>query len=141
VGSYLEACHLRDDQEQEEREAQAIRVAEAQQRIASLLDEREWQAIRVARGQLRVTTLLVILAFTLFCAGTWIYTQARDVARQTSLVLVSAAHTANDAGYHDRALRFALLAARRGWLSSVTSEAETQLARAAYLSPLIVPYG
>jgi len=114
--AYLEACRRRDDQAQAEREAQTRRVARAQRRT--------W-------------ALLAVIAVILLGAGTWIVQETRAVARQSSLVLAASAQTANDAGFHDRALRLALLAAREGWLSPAAPEAEAQLARAAFASPLI----
>jgi WD40 repeat protein len=114
--AYLEACRRRDDQVQKDREAQARRVARAQ----------------------RLTwALLALIAVVLVGAGLGIIGKTRELGKQTALVLASAAQAANDAGYHDRALRIALLAARGDWLSPVIPEAEVQIARAAHASALI----
>jgi len=64
--------------------------------------------------------------------------KSREVGRQTSLVLASAAQAASEIQSYDRALRYAILAARDGLLSPASPEAEAQLVRAAHASMLLV---
>ncbi len=113
-----------------EREAQVKRIAEEQERVA--VEQR-----KTARLQRWSTRLLVAIAIVVVGAGSWIVMQAREVGRQTSLVLATAARDASDAGFHDRALRFAVLAARSSWFAPAAVEAESQLARAARSSTMV----
>ncbi|WP_429447016.1 WD40 repeat domain-containing protein [Paraburkholderia sp. WC7.3g] len=71
----------------------------------------------------------------------WIIHQTRTVARETSVALASAATTANDAGIYDRAMRFAMLGMRKGWLSPGSVEAELELMRGAQASMQIALLG
>ena len=114
---YLQACRQHDDTVRKEREDQIKRVARAQRRIA---------------------VLLALIAFVLAGAGSWIIIQARAVGRQTSLVLTDDAEKARNDGFHDRALRYAMVGMQAIWLSPVVSEAEAELVSAAHASKLIV---
>ncbi|WP_242684326.1 TIR domain-containing protein, partial [Paraburkholderia hospita] len=125
--SYLQACRERDEGTRAEREAQLNRIAEEQTRV------REEQA-RTGRAQRRARAMIGVIAVILIVTGAWIIHQTRAVARETSLVLASAATTANDAGFYDRGMRFALLAMGKSWLSPGSAEAEPELARGAHAS-------
>src|SRR5205823_4971759 len=119
---YLAACRTKEEAARSEREAQVKRIAEEQQRVAV-------EQTRTTQLQWWSTRLLVTIAVIVVGAGSWILVQTRKVDRQTSLVLATAARDASNAGLYDRALRFAVLAARRSWLSPAVPEAEPQLGR------------
>jgi WD40 repeat protein len=125
--SYLRACRGRDEVARAERESQLRQIAEEQAHV------KEAQA-RTGRAQRRIQVLMGVIAFILIVTGGWIIHQTRAVARQTSLVLASAATTANDAGIYDRGMRFAMLAMGKSWLSPGSVEAELELMRGAHAS-------
>jgi WD40 repeat protein len=81
---------------------------------------------------------LGVIAVIVILTGGWIIHQTRTVARQTSLVLASAATTANDAGNYDRGMRFAILSMGKSWLSPGSVEAVLELMRGAQASMQIV---
>ncbi|NUX52169.1 TIR domain-containing protein [Paraburkholderia sp. JPY418] len=118
--SYLRACRAR-----EERESQLQRIAHT----------------RTAATQRLIQVLMGVIAFILIATGGWIIHQTRTVARQTSVVLASAATLANDAGIYDRAMRFAILAMRKSWLSPGSVDAELELMRGAQASMQIALLG
>ncbi|TCG04459.1 hypothetical protein BZM27_40695 [Paraburkholderia steynii] len=84
--------------------------------------------------QRRIPVVIGTIVFILIVTAGWIIHQTRAVARETSLALASAATTANDAGFYDRAMRFAMLAMGNGWLSPGSVEAEPELMRGAQAS-------
>jgi hypothetical protein len=131
---YLQACRKKDEAARAEREAQVKRIAEEQARVTK---EQE----RTAKQQRWSYQLLVAIAAIVFLAGTWIVLQTREVARQTSLVLATAAGTASDRHNYDRALRFAILGTTTSWLSPAVPESEAQLARAAHASRHVATLG
>ena len=122
---------------QEEREAALVQKEEAQKREAQQAQRVVSAQQRIARFQRWVGVLLALIATVLVGAGSWIVVQSRAVGRQTSLVLAADAKRANDIGFHDRALRYAIVGSQKSWLSQAALEAEEQLARAAYASMLI----
>ena len=109
------------------RESQLQHIAEEQAHV------KEEQA-RTGRARRRIQVLMGVIALILIATGGWIIQQTRAVARQTSLVLASAATTANDAGMYDRGMRFAMLAMGKSWLSPGSVEAELELMRGAQAS-------
>ncbi|TDN61159.1 WD40 repeat protein [Paraburkholderia sp. BL10I2N1] len=125
--SYLRACRGREEVARAGRESQLRQIAEEQAQV------KEEQA-RTGRTQRRIQVLTGVIAFILLVTGGWIIQQTRAVARQTSLVLASAATTANDAGIYDRGMRFAMLAMGKSWLSPESVEAELELMRGAQAS-------
>ncbi|WP_018432160.1 nSTAND1 domain-containing NTPase [Paraburkholderia atlantica] len=116
--SYLRACRGRDEDARAERESQLQQIAQA----------------RTASTQRRMQILMGVIAVILIATGGWIIYQTRTVARQTSAVFASAATTANDAGNYDRAMRFAILAMGKSWLSPGSVDAELELMRGAQAS-------
>ncbi|WP_242540478.1 toll/interleukin-1 receptor domain-containing protein, partial [Trinickia mobilis] len=125
--SYLRACRGREEVARAERESQLQQIAEEQAHV------KEEQA-RTGRAQRRIQILMGVIAFILIVTGGWIIHQTRAVARQTSLVLASAATTANDTGIYDRGMRFAMLAMGKSWRSPGSVEAELELMRGAHAS-------
>ena len=125
--NYLLACRKKEEANRAEQKAQAERIARGQARVA---EEQQ----RTAKLQRWSMVLLGAIAIIIGLAGTWIVSQTREVARQTSLVLASAAKTSSDDNEYDRALRFAILGTKTNWLSPAVPEAEAQLARAAHVS-------
>ncbi|WP_233847207.1 nSTAND1 domain-containing NTPase [Paraburkholderia sp. HD33-4] len=117
-----------------------------------LAEARDWQAKRpddlsalerdfiTASGQRRRrmcaagAAVTAAIAIVMIVTGAWIIHQTRAVALQTSLVLASAATMANDAGFYDRGMRFAILAMGMNWLSPGSAEAEQELVRGAHAS-------
>jgi WD40 repeat protein len=85
-------------------------------------------------AQRRIQVLMGLILFIVIVTGGWIIHRTRAVAHQTSLVLASAATTANDAGVYDRAMRFAILAMGKSWLAPGSVEAEPELMRGAQTS-------
>ncbi|MFS8980799.1 TIR domain-containing protein [Cupriavidus necator] len=109
---YLRACRERDEEEQRRRK----------------------------RVQRRIQAMMVVISVILIVTGVWIIRQTRVVAGQTSLVLTTAATTANDAGFYDRGMRFAILAMGKSWFLPESAEAEAELMRGAYASMLIAQF-
>jgi len=117
---YLTTCRARDEQVRVDRDEQFARIAAEQ--------------MLTARAQRRSKIALGAIAIALALFGVWVVTQSRTVARQQAAVLVVAVEDALGKRQFDRALRFAVLAARNTWLSPTVPGAETELARAASAS-------
>ncbi len=131
VVAYLDACRGRADNQRLEREAQIRQIADEQARVAQ-------EQSRTARAQKWTKGMLFAVMLIIAISGGWIVNQTREVSRQTSLVLAGAAENANSAGRFDQALRYAMLATDRSLLYPTVVEADAQLARAAFGSPLRV---
>lgn len=97
--AYVAACWARDRRQLQEREAQLQRIAE-QQRARAQLQR------RAAAGLAGATA--IVLGFV-----AWNVRQTQAVSRQSSLVLASAAESAQAS---DSAVRLALLASQDSWL-------------------------
>ncbi len=117
---YLSACRRRDQRTREDREAQIARISVEQ--------------TRTARAQRLSKWLLASVAAVLVLFSGWIVIESRAVARERSRVLMVAADEALNKRAYDRALRFAVLAAKSTWLSPAAPDADPQLSRAAYRS-------
>lgn len=114
--SYLAFCRKTADQEHADLEKQLNKTAQMQKRIGRLF-----------------AIVAMVLSIGLLTA----LEQIREIGHQTSLVLATAAQAASDAGYFDRALRYAVLATKDTLLSPASIEAEPQLARAAHASAML----
>jgi WD40 repeat protein len=121
---YLSACRRNQERAAAEREAQFEKIAAEQ--------------ARTARAQRFGRWLLACVALLLVGISTWVIAQAREVSRQTSRVLVTAAETALRESSYDRGLRLAVLAAAGDWLSPAVPEAGAQLIRNATNTRTIV---
>ncbi|MCY1390223.1 Protein TolB [compost metagenome] len=102
VQQYLSACRERDQD--------ALKI-------------REQQLRRVAWGLLMGTFIVLVLA-----GG--ILMQTREVSRQSSLVIASAAENAADQKRFDQSVRLSILATRASWLRPAHATARPALARA-----------
>lgn len=114
---YLGACRERDRRVLQEREDQLRQMAEQQAKRATLQRRFTWGLSAVAM------VVLFLLA--------WIVWQTRDVSRQTSLVLASAAEAAANRNEWDRGVRLAVLANRATWLRPAHANARPALSAAA----------
>ena len=120
TGAYLRACRAAEDAQRTDRAAALNRITAAQS--------------RTARAQRAARTFLAIMALVIAAAGSWVVVQRRELGRQTSRVLVEKAEAAFKELQYDRALRFAVVAARNTLLSPAVAEAASQLARIASAS-------
>jgi WD40 repeat protein len=96
-----------------------------------------WRAAVRARRRRSLLLRLSVIIGGLIVLGTTTYGALRAKAQADSATLANQSRAETDQGWHDRALRLAVLAARRGWLTPPAPMAEAALARAAQASPLI----
>lgn len=105
------------------------------------LDGEDVQQHRRFRAITRLVVVTLTLLTLLLAAGIiGVVLQTRELGHQASLVSATAAQTASDRSYLDRALRFAVLANTNTWLSPKSIEAEPQLVRAAHASTMQVSF-
>jgi hypothetical protein len=100
---------------------------------------RDAEAHRLTRQrtmQRRVGVLLVAIAILTLAGGGLVVAGRRDLARQTSNLIVIAAKEAFEAGYYHRAMKLALVASQETWFAPPSVDAEIQLGRAAHFSRL-----
>ena len=118
--AYLRACRDLTRERADERELQQRRVAEAQARTAE-------EQRRTAKAQRFGRIAIVAVGAFVIVAAIVVAMQRRAVSLQTSRVLVSEAQRAFREGLEPRAMRFAVLAARSGWLSPTDEKASPLL--------------
>lgn len=126
--AYLAACRAKEDAAKNEREAQVARTEQEQKRVAR-------EQARRARAQRFATAALVSVLVIVIVASALLQRQKNLTARQSALVMISAARNAS---YPEQALRLATVGMQIAHTGELADLADAQLRSSAFASNLKV---